>query len=158
MNPGQPKFEVNPASPENTAEAGESGKILEQPKAPESSKESVPAAAPTTQAHVAQPVVKDEATLLVEKILEEDIASVYKQMPPKAQAKFKIEGERLTKELSEMIRTLKITAERVLSLITAWLKLIPGVNKFFLIQEAKIKTDKVLLAAEVEKKRQSTVI
>jgi hypothetical protein len=43
--------------------------------------------------------------------------------------------------------------KKILALIRDWLKLIPGVNRFFLEQEAKIKTDKILLAAE-EKKQQ----
>jgi hypothetical protein len=43
-----------------------------------------------------------------------------------------------------MVRGLKIHAKKVVELIRDWLLTIPGVNKFFLEQEAKIKTDRVL--------------
>ena len=43
-----------------------------------------------------------------------------------------------------MIETGKAVGRKILKLIRSWLKLIPGVNKFFLEQEAKIKTDKIV--------------
>jgi hypothetical protein len=37
-----------------------------------------------------------------------------------------------------------IKAKEVLKLIVIWLRFIPHVNKYFLEQESKIKTDKIL--------------
>ena len=38
----------------------------------------------------------------------------------------------------------KIQVKKIFILIISWLKIIPGVNKFFLEQEAKIKADRIL--------------
>jgi hypothetical protein len=46
-----------------------------------------------------------------------------------------------------------VSTKKIFVLIRAWLKIIPGVNRFFLEQEAKIKTDKILFVTEEEKKR-----
>lgn len=96
---------------------------------------------------VAAPVVavpKDPAVRAVESILEEDLGDAFHKMTPELQAKFRKEGERITTLIVTMVRTAKVNARVVLKLIATWLKLIPGVNHFFLTQEAKIKTDKIL--------------
>ena len=158
MNPGKPTFENVPATPETGAEALENGQNFEVPKAPETASEKpVPQTSnlkPQTSATPAP--IKDETTRGVETILEEGVEASYKQMTPVQQARFKQEGERVTSELTGMIKSLRVKAGKVLKLITGWLKLIPGVNRFFLIQEAKIKTDKVLALAEAEKKRRAS--
>jgi hypothetical protein len=38
----------------------------------------------------------------------------------------------------------KIKVNKIIDLIRRWLKLIPGINKFFLEQEVKIKADKII--------------
>ena len=93
----------------------------------------------------------------VEQILEEDLAETYAKMNPALQAKFRKEGERVTGRIVAMVRGAKVKAREVLTLITGWLKLIPGVNKFFLIQEAKIKTDKIVALGEEEKRKQGAL-
>ena len=55
-----------------------------------------------------------------------------------------------------MVSAAKVHSKKILKAIVGWLKMIPGVNKFFLEQEAKIKTDKILLAVE-DKKRDGTL-
>ncbi len=65
-------------------------------------------------------------------------------MNPALRQKFRKEGERVTAQIVEMVRHAKVNARMVLKLLTDWLKLIPGVNHFFLTQEAKIKTDRIL--------------
>jgi len=52
-----------------------------------------------------------------------------------------------------MVGSFKIKARKVLHLIRDWLKIIPGINKYFLEQEAKIKTDKIIELAEQEKQK-----
>ena len=49
-----------------------------------------------------------------------------------------------------MVRQYKVEVKRVLTMLKDWLTSIPGVNRFFLEQEAKIKTDRIL---ELEHKR-----
>ena len=80
----------------------------------------------------------------VENILEEDLEEIYLEMNPDSQEKFKIEGEKTTQQIMALIHKTKATFKKIFKLITNWLKIIPGINKFFLEQEAKIKTDKIL--------------
>lgn len=80
----------------------------------------------------------------VEAILEEDLGDAFRKMTPEMQAKFRKEGERITAVIVEMVRNAKVNARLVLNMLARWLKMIPGVNRFFLTQEAKIKTDKIL--------------
>lgn len=141
-----PGFEEVPATPEQRNEVPESGASFESP-APvaEQLSEPVPIVpdAPTVAAPVAA-VPKDPAVRAVENILEEDLGDAFHKMTPELQAKFRKEGERITAVIVMMVRTAKVNARVVLKLIATWLKLIPGVNHFFLAQEAKIKTDKIL--------------
>lgn len=63
---------------------------------------------------------------------------------------FKLEGEVTTGLISDLIATAKATAEAVLDLIKGWLKLIPRVNTFFLEQQGKIKTDKIIALTQTQ--------
>ncbi|MFA6197944.1 MAG: hypothetical protein WC734_02170 [Patescibacteria group bacterium] len=92
----------------------------------------------------ATPAVKSPELVKIEHILQEDLAVIYQQLDPKHQAKMKQEGELAATKIDQLIRTAKITAKKVLDIIRHWLKSIPGVNKHYLEQEAKIKTDKIL--------------
>lgn len=82
--------------------------------------------------------------LEVESIMEEDLEEVYQRMDPDLKNKFKEKGEETATAISQIIKKTKVKANEILELIKAWLKLVPGINKFFLEQEAKIKTDKIL--------------
>ena len=57
---------------------------------------------------------------------------------------FREEGERTAHQIELILQAGKSIAAKVLEAIKYWLKLVPGVNKFFMEQEAKIKTDKIL--------------
>lgn len=94
---------------------------------------------------------KDEAIIEVEKILEDGIGPFYASLPAEAKPLFKKKGEEAATEIAEMVRTLKVRVKRALELIYVWLKTIPGVNKFFLEQEAKIKTDRIVELVEARK-------
>jgi len=80
----------------------------------------------------------------IEKILEEDIGDLYLKMPPEKQQEFKIEGENASRAINVILSSAKVKANKIIQIIKKWLSLIPGVNKFFLEQEVKIKTDKIL--------------
>ena len=89
------------------------------------------------------PIQKDPLTQQIEQVLEEDLKDVYLSLPPEKQAEFLRKGEEVAGKIRIMIETAKFSFKKVLGLIRDWLKIIPGVNKFFLEQEAKIKADKV---------------
>lgn len=89
-------------------------------------------------------IVQDEVMLEVEKILEDGLGAYYRDWPEEAQVQFRQKGKEVSGEIANMVRTLSVQARRVLKLIHDWLLTIPSVNKFFLEQEAKIKTDRIL--------------
>ena len=95
--------------------------------------------------------VKSETLVKIEKILEEDLEGFYFSMPTEQRKLFKEKGEETASRILKMIETGKTVGRKILKLIRDWLKLIPGVNKFFLEQEAKIKTDRVVTLVEKKK-------
>ncbi len=112
--------------------------------------EGVPTSAPAT------PIVqKDEVTLEVEKILEKDLGEFYAQLPPEAKEKFRKKGEEAATEISGMVRSFKLKFSRALRLVRDWLLTIPGVNRFFLEQQAKLKID--LLEALVDERKEQAM-
>lgn len=94
------------------------------------------------------PVPVDPLTERIESILEEDLTDHYLSMNPADQARFKLKGEETLSKIRVLVSKTKVNAKKIFQLIREWLKIIPGVNRFFLEQEAKIKTDKILLTKE----------
>lgn len=85
----------------------------------------------------------------IEKILEMDLGRLVaggdasqRVFSPEGEAHFIAEGKRIAQLLATTGHRLKQT--EVLSLVQNWLKPIPKVNKWFLYQDAKIKTDAIL--------------
>jgi hypothetical protein len=136
---------------------------LERQPLPERGSEAAPEAAPPVESGpaeervseavaptpvVAEPSVPvkpaDPVVASIETILSEDMTEHFRAMPPALQAKFRQKGDETVSKLSQMVNGAVIKAKEVLKLIVNWIKLIPGVNKYFLEQESKIKTDKIL--------------
>ena len=105
----------------------------------------------TVIAPITAPPPKSETLVKIEKILEEDLEEFYFKMPPEQRKEFKAKGEETASKIEKMIEGGRAVGRKILNLIRNWLKLIPGINKFFLEQEAKIKTDKVVSMAERKK-------
>lgn len=115
-------------------------------------KKSQPLKTDKSQPSVGAPGIDSQGSPLhqiVEAILEKDLEDLYLQMDETAQEKFKNKGEETATEIIKLINQTKATFKRVFTLIKAWLKVIPGVSKFFIEQDAKIKADRIL---EIEKK------
>ncbi|MAF13825.1 MAG: hypothetical protein CMI53_02960 [Parcubacteria group bacterium] len=87
---------------------------------------------------------KSEKLEKIESILEKDLEEVYFKMEPRVQTKFKAEGEKTAVIIEDLLKDSKVKAQKIFKLLLKWLKIIPGVNKFFIKQEAKIKTDKLI--------------
>ena len=87
---------------------------------------------------------KSENLLKIEAILEEDLSEVYFKMDSVRRQKFKLEGERVSVKIDQLLQKTKDETKNIFKLIIKWLRMIPGSNKFFIEQEAKIKTDKIL--------------
>lgn len=108
---------------------------------------SVPAATPV-------PVTRLPKTAFrrtIEKILSEDLAEIYRGMDENSKRMFRDRGKEVASTLEVLVQTAKATAKKIIDLIQSWLKLIPGVNRYFLEQETKIKTDKILALTERRK-------
>jgi len=80
----------------------------------------------------------------IEKIMEENLEQIYLGLPPEKQISFMAAGEKTAIEISTLLDKGKATLKIIIDLLKKWLSLIPGVNKYFLEQEAKIKADKIL--------------
>ncbi|MDD5251517.1 MAG: hypothetical protein PHT12_02685 [Patescibacteria group bacterium] len=91
---------------------------------------------------------KDPQLMRVERVLEDGLLEAYLAMPAKERARFRAVGEETAAKINVLIEQSKATAKAVLKLIRDWLRMIPGVNRFFLEQEAKLKTDRVMLLNE----------
>lgn len=80
----------------------------------------------------------------IESILEKGLDDVYLAMPEENREKFKKEGEKTIEEINGLFEIGKATMKKIVNLIKKWLAVIPGVNRFFIEQEAKIKADEII--------------
>lgn len=128
---------------------------LKEKNTPETAVETAPAVSetkppskfhlPLLRKHVKPiPQVRDEMTLRMEKILEERLQDSYARLPPLAKQEFKLKGEMTAVKIRELLNSTRAQAKKIFRLIFEWLKMLPGINRFFLEQEAKIKTDKII--------------
>jgi len=89
----------------------------------------------------------------IEKVLEEDLGEIYNNLTPQEQKTFKMKGEEAARSIFQLIyHQTKIRVKKIVRLIKDWLKAVPGINRFFLEQEAKIKADKIVALADGSKK------
>lgn len=95
---------------------------------------------------------KSETLKQIESILSENLEDLYKSLPDNLKQEFKEKGEKTASKIEEIIHQAKVVVHKIVDLIRKWLLTVPGVNKFFLEQETKIKADKILALAEKEKK------
>jgi len=80
----------------------------------------------------------------IDKILSEGLNEIFLKMKPAQQAEFKLKGEETVSKINFLLSQTKVKVEKIISLIRGWLKLVPGINHFFVEQEAKIKTDRII--------------
>ncbi len=87
---------------------------------------------------------QQQRAVIIDNILASGLNDVFIKLKADEQQAFKQKGEETVKQINELLNKTKVKINKIISLIRAWLKLIPGINKFFLEQEAKIKADKIL--------------
>ena len=93
---------------------------------------------------VVVPTARDELSIKIENILEEGLGESYSRLSPIAKQEFKIKGEQTAIKIRDLLKSTHIKVKKVLKLILEWLRVLPGVNRFFLEQEAKIKADRII--------------
>lgn len=87
------------------------------------------------------PQVRDEVIIQLEKIMSKGLDDIYRDLSPLKKQEFKIRGEEIAFEIRDLLRATKVNLKKIFGLLFEWLKILPGVNKFFLEQDAKIKAD-----------------
>ncbi len=91
---------------------------------------------------------QDEREKKIEKILESDMDDIYLGLRPEKRREFKTGGEKTAQQINGMIDHGKVKFKKVINLIKKWLLIVPGINRFFLEQEAKLKTDEIIKLAD----------
>lgn len=84
----------------------------------------------------------------IEGLLADGLKELYMSLPEARRAAFKATGEDVANKITDMIIYGKAKVKEVWKLIGEWLRVVPGVNKYFLEQEIKIKTDRIMMFAE----------
>lgn len=129
-------------------EAEEVKKELEKEKKEiEAHMEDVGTLASAAQVQQAQQT-KTPEMVKVEGVLQDGLKDYFLKMTPNEQENFKIEGERVASKIVILLKAAKVKVVKILKLITQWLKMIPGVNKYYLEQQSKIKTDNLIRMKE----------
>lgn len=106
----------------------------------------VTAAVPTQDQVTA--LEKDQVTIEVEQILEKNLSEIYNSLPDDVKPVFKKKGEQTALAITDMVKRAAVKMSEVMRIVMDWLKIIPGVNRFYLEQEAKIKSDHIVALAE----------
>ena len=80
----------------------------------------------------------------IENVLADGLDEFYLGMDKISQESFKKAGEEAGHSIDILISRGKCNVKKVVEIIKKWLSLLPGVNKFFLEQEAKNKANKIM--------------
>ncbi len=142
--PSQPVVELKPFDEAKL----ESEAVQAQPAVQVVAQEPATDPVPATPAVIAVP--PDKLAEDVQKILEDGLEEAIVAMPEDAKQRFLQKGKEIGTIVSDMVRRYKVEVKRVLHMLKEWLTAIPGINKFFLEKEAKIKTDRILELERVQ--------
>jgi len=153
------EIKEQPISPEQVPAQGAEPRI-EQPVGPEVKETEAQRVGPEKAEQVAKPVKKapvkaqpqvvpdlvkgkTETFKQIEDILSEGLDQAYEELPDELKKEFREKGEETASKIEEIVSQAKVVVHKIVDLIKAWLSIIPGVNKFFLEQETKIKTERI---------------
>jgi len=145
------KLEEKALSPQKTKESGPLYEQKEQHEIPHPSWEKEKQTE-TEQTEASSPAAKPSSFSLnkdpdyqkIEEILASGLEDLYANLPAAKKKEFKEKGEETAGKIYFLLQKTKVKVKKIIKLIKNWLKIIPGVNKFFLEQEAKIKADKIM--------------
>lgn len=102
---------------------------------------------------VVMPRTKDELTIRIEKVMEENMTDVFRELSKVQQQEFKMKGEETAYKIRQALKKTHVKVKEIFRLLIEWLRMLPGINKFFLEQEAKIKADKILAIREIHRNK-----
>ncbi len=113
-----------------------------------SSRITIPSKQTQTTQKVKSPLQED-----IEGVLAEGLAGYYKSLTPVQRKQFKEEGEKTASKIEALVQKARVKVIEIISLIRKWLSMLPGVNRFFVEQESKIKADKIMLIKEEQEEQ-----
>ncbi|OGH71067.1 MAG: hypothetical protein A3C90_04665 [Candidatus Magasanikbacteria bacterium RIFCSPHIGHO2_02_FULL_51_14] len=94
------------------------------------------------------PLYKDAVRLAIENIMADGLKEAYQALPVMEQQKFKMKGEETAGKIRDLLKATHVKIKKIFRLLLEWLKMLPGINRFYLEQEAKIKADKIIALKE----------
>jgi hypothetical protein len=110
--------------------------------------------APSEEVTVLPKVEKSPLLIKIEEILSEDLDEIYNSLTAQQKIIFDTKKKETASKIEILIKKIKVNVKKILNLIKellfTLLKMIPGINKYFLIQQSKIKTQKILSLRETE--------
>ena len=98
----------------------------------------------STQPTVSIPLETTSSEQRLRRILSEDMTELMAPLSTDKKQEVQAEGLKAIQKLQLLLRRTHLRFRQVLQLIWHWLKRIPGINRFFLEQEAKKKTEEIL--------------
>jgi len=105
---------------------------------------SVPISIADIQTDSIRPASSEVIHRQVEDILSVGMENVFLSLDAGTQRAFKLKGEETAIKITNLLMQTKIKVGEITKLILEWLRIIPSINKHYLEQEAKIKTDNIL--------------
>lgn len=120
---------------------------LERPRSPAESVSEVPLPPTAPAPAAAAPLAVRPVSVLqqqVEDVLSEGLADLYRALDPAQQLEFKTKGEATAARISTLLQQVKVKVGEILGLIRDWLMSLPGINRYYAEQAAKIKADKII--------------
>ncbi len=128
-----------PVKPEGEGQAKSLEKVQEGVIKIDASENLAPSSVTTEPSANLTPLAKK-----VEQVLEEDLTDIFLSLPADKQQEFKQAGEVAAQKISRLMQKVRFNLRQIIKIIRDWLSVIPGVNKYFLEQTAKIKADKII--------------
>lgn len=87
---------------------------------------------------------RDEDLVMIENILSENISNIYNELSDAQKRVFRQKGEEAALKIKGLLKKARVAAHEILNIIKEWLQTLPRISHYFLEQESKIKTDKIL--------------
>ncbi len=110
-------------------------------------------AQPTAAAQqaTAQKSAEEERIAKIDHILIDDLEETINKLPENEQKKFREKEKEAALTINKLLQETKIQIKKIIETIRELLLMIPGVNKFFLEQESKLKADQILFLRDEKK-------
>lgn len=100
---------------------------------------------PSSSANLAALISPKDAELIkIENTLASGLDILYRSLPSDRQILFKQRGEETALKIKVLLHQVKVKISDLVVLILNWLKLIPGLNRFFIEQQALIKAQQLM--------------